>query len=89
MLPNIKKLNWELKTSEPGDTSVYEKIYKEFKRIELELITEYNKGFLDKKKVSMHSKMNKLLSGTPPFWVDEYTIYEKLKDLEDEGAFTE
>lgn len=89
MLPNIKKLNWELKTSDPGDTSVYEKIFKEFKRIELELITEYNKGFLDKKKVGMHCKMNKLLSGTPPFWIDEYTIYEKIKDLEDEGAFTE
>ena len=89
MLPNIKKLNWELKASNPEDTSVYEKIHREFKRIELELITEYNKGFQNKKKAGLHRRLNKLLAGTPPYWVDQYTLEHQRKELEDEGAFSE
>jgi hypothetical protein len=84
---NIKKLQWELKNADPDDNSIYEKIYKEFKRIELELITDYQKGFMNPKKKGLHRRLNKLLANTAPYWIDEYTIEEKIKELEDEGAF--
>lgn len=84
---NEKKLQWELENADPDDISIYEKIYREYKRIELELLTEHQKGFVDLKKRGLHRRLNKLLANTAPHWVDEYTIEDKIKEMKDEGAF--